>query len=59
MKNKTYQLVIPGAAPELPAVHSFTRDASLLEKVPAGSIILVIDMFDDAFAALKPEQIYT
>lgn len=58
MKTKTYQLVLPGAAPELPAVHKFTRDASLLAGAPAGSVILVIEMFDDAFGQLTPEQIY-
>lgn len=59
MKNKTYQLVLPGATPELPAVHKFTRDASLLANAPAGSVILVIDMFDEAFNQLTTEQIYS
>ncbi len=59
MKNKTYQLVLPGAAPELPAVHKFTRDASLLANAPAGTVILVIDQFDADFEALKTEQLYS
>lgn len=48
----TYQIVVPPSAPGLASPHHFTRDASMLTRAPVGSVILVIAMSDEDFAAI-------
>jgi hypothetical protein len=56
---KTYQLVLPPTAPELPCVHKFTRDASTLANAPLQTVILVTTMSDTDFNALPTEKIFS
>lgn len=56
---KTYQLVLPPTAPELPCVHKFTRDASVLGNAPLQTVILVTTMEDAVYEALPTDKIYS
>lgn len=59
MPMKTYQLVLPPTAPELSCVHKFSRDPAALAKAPLSTIILVINMSDEDYAALSTEKLFS
>lgn len=54
----TYQLVVPATAPGLPARHFFTRDVTQLNRATVGTVIIVLEMTDEDYAAVpaSPES---